>query len=137
MMLKVMRLPQFGGAASSGSRPASKSRGRVAKEAFFQMMNEWFTEYVRTNPAAQHPPPTPFPQSIPLAPQVLEPVCLSESPVDKIRKYGVEEFRATVDDDPEIVELWLENMIRVFDELSCTPSECVKCVVSLLKDTVY
>ncbi|KAA3473886.1 maturase K [Gossypium australe] len=31
----------------------------------------------------------------------------------------------------------LENTIKVFDELSCTPEECMKCVVSLLRDSTY
>ncbi len=34
-------------------------------------------------------------------------------------------------------EFWLENTIWVFDELSCTPEECLKCDVSLLKDSAY
>ncbi|KAA3466122.1 maturase K [Gossypium australe] len=53
--------------------------------------------------------------------------------VDKIWKQGAEEFRASKDDDPER----LENTIKVFDELSCTPEKCIKCVVSLLKDSAY
>ncbi|KAA3483958.1 DNA/RNA polymerases superfamily protein [Gossypium australe] len=100
-------------------------------------MNEGFTEFVRTNPTAQQPPPPPNPQPIPVASQNVEPLRLNKPLVDKIRKYGVEEFRAIVDDDPERVEFWLENTIRVFDELSCTPAECLKCVVSLLRDTAY
>ncbi|KAA3470001.1 DNA-dependent protein kinase catalytic subunit [Gossypium australe] len=52
-------------------------------------------------------------------------------------QYGAEEFRATVDDDPEKAEFWIENTIRVLDELSCTPAECLKCVISLLRDTAY
>ncbi|KAA3461694.1 Chaperone surA [Gossypium australe] len=59
------------------------------------------------------------------------------SPVDKIRKHGVEDFRANVDDDPERAKFWLENSIRVFDELSCTRDECLKCAVSLLRDSAY
>ncbi|KAA3484922.1 reverse transcriptase [Gossypium australe] len=35
-------------------------------------MNEWFMEFVRTNPAAQQPPPLSNPQSVPIAPQVVE-----------------------------------------------------------------
>ncbi|KAA3470272.1 DNA/RNA polymerases superfamily protein [Gossypium australe] len=48
-----------------------------------------------------------------------------------------QEFRATIEDDPERAEFWLENTIRVLDELPCTPVECLKCDVSLLKDTSY
>ncbi|KAA3465626.1 DNA/RNA polymerases superfamily protein [Gossypium australe] len=41
------------------------------------------------------------------------------------------------DDDPKRAEFWLENTIRVFDKLSCTPEEFVKCAVSLLRDYTY
>ncbi|KAA3473929.1 Gag protease polyprotein [Gossypium australe] len=57
--------------------------------------------------------------------------------VDKIQKQGAEEFRANIDDDPERVEFWLESSMRVFDELSCTPEESLKCTVSLLRDSTY
>ncbi|KAA3466555.1 Gag-Pol polyprotein [Gossypium australe] len=125
------------GVAQSESRPISGSQGGEAKGTFFQMMNEWLMEFVRTNLAAQEPPPPPIPQPVPVAPQGLEPLRLSKLPVDKILKYGPEEFRATIDDDPERVDFWLENMIRVFDELSCTSTECLKCAVSLLRDIAY
>ncbi|KAA3483731.1 Gag-Pol polyprotein [Gossypium australe] len=104
------------GVAQSDWRLVSGSQGGEAKEAFFQMMNKWFTEFVQTNSAAQQPPPPPNPQPVPVAPQ---------------------EFRATVEDNPERAEFWLENAIRVFDELSCTLAECLKCVVSLRRDTMY
>ncbi|MFQ6655282.1 hypothetical protein Gotur_025909, partial [Gossypium turneri] len=38
-------------------RPISVSQGGGAREAFFQAMNDWFTEFVRTNPAVRPPPP--------------------------------------------------------------------------------
>ena len=38
-------------------RPASVRQGRGAREAFFQAMNDWFAEFVRTNPAVRPPPP--------------------------------------------------------------------------------
>ncbi|KAA3473811.1 Protein MCM10 [Gossypium australe] len=101
------------------------------------MMNKWFTQYVRTNLAVQQPPPPSIPQPIPVVPQVIDPIRVNKLPVDKIRKHGAEEFRATVDDDPKRAEFWLENTIKVFDELSCTPKKCIKCVVSLLRDTAY
>ncbi|KAA3484046.1 Protein MCM10 [Gossypium australe] len=50
---------------------------------------------------------------------------------------GAEKFRANIDDDPERAEFWLKNSVRVFDELSCTPEESLKCVVSLLRDLAY
>ncbi|KAA3484555.1 alcohol-forming fatty acyl-CoA reductase-like [Gossypium australe] len=62
---------------------------------------------------------------------------MTKPPVDKIQKQGAEEFRANIDDDPEKAEFWLESSIRVFDELSCTPKESLKCAVSLLRDSAY
>ncbi|KHG08935.1 RNA replication [Gossypium arboreum] len=53
------------------------------------------------------------------------------------KKHGAEEFKATDDDDAERAEFWLDNTIRMFDELSCTPDECLKCVISLLRVTTY
>ncbi|XP_052887993.1 uncharacterized protein LOC128296599 [Gossypium arboreum] len=100
-------------------------------------MNEWFTQYIRTNSAAQQPPPPPIPQKIPVIPQVIYLMQMNNPPVDKIRKHRTEEFKANADDDAESVGFWLENMIRVFNKLSCTTNECIKCVVSLLRDTAY
>ncbi|KAA3466587.1 Protein MCM10 [Gossypium australe] len=110
--------------AQSESRPVSGSQGGEAK-------------FFRTNPAAQQPPPLPNPQPVPVTPQGVELLQLNKSPIDKIQKYGAEEFRANVDDDPERAEFWLENTIWVFDELSCTPEKCLKCIISLLRDTAY
>ncbi|KAA3480555.1 DNA/RNA polymerases superfamily protein [Gossypium australe] len=97
------------------------------------MMSEWFSEFVQTNLIAPQPPP----QQVSVVPQVIDPIQLNKPLVDKIRKYGAEEFRATANDDAVRAEFWLENTIRVFDEMSLTPDECIKCVISLLRDTAY
>ncbi|KAA3470610.1 zf-CCHC domain-containing protein/RVP_2 domain-containing protein [Gossypium australe] len=47
------------------------------------------------------------------------------------------QFSGKVEDNPKKAEFWLENTIKVFDELSCFSNECLKCVVSLLKDETY
>ncbi|KAA3488285.1 ruBisCO large subunit-binding protein subunit alpha, chloroplastic-like [Gossypium australe] len=39
------------------SRNVSSSHGGEAKEAFFQMLYEWFTQYVRMNSSTQQLPP--------------------------------------------------------------------------------
>ncbi|KAG8474413.1 hypothetical protein CXB51_033837 [Gossypium anomalum] len=125
---------------TSSTRPVSEGQGEEAKRAFFQVMNEWFSQYLRTNPVVQHAQaPLPAPPPVPEIPQgtSTESVRKGKAPVDKIRKYGAEEFRAAVDDDSERAEFWLENTTRVLEELSCTPEECLKCAVSLLKDTAY
>ncbi|KAA3474419.1 Protein MCM10 [Gossypium australe] len=94
-----------------------------------------FTQYIRTNLAAQQPPTPSNPQLVPVAPQGVEVLRLNKPPVDKIRKHGAEEFGANVDDDPKKAKFWLENTIRVFDELFCIPAECLKCAISLLRDS--
>ena len=125
------------GTAPIDSRLNSSNQEGEAKKAFYQMMNDWFTQYVWTNPVAQQPPPPNNPSSVPVIPQVSDPMRLLKPPVDKIWKHGAEEFRATNDDDAERAEFWLDNTIQVFDELSCTPDECLKCAISLLRDTAY
>ncbi|KAA3479917.1 Chaperone surA [Gossypium australe] len=97
--------------APANSRPVTGSQGREAKEAFFQMTNEWFNQYIRTNSATQQPTPPPNPQPVPIAPQGVEHLRLNKPSVDKIWKHGAEEFSANVDDDPKRAEFWLENTI--------------------------
>ncbi|KAA3484633.1 Protein MCM10 [Gossypium australe] len=111
--------------------------GEEAREAFLHMMNTWYTEFIRMNPNAPPPPPLPIPQPTPVAPQVVEVVRREKPRVNRIQKQGAKEFWASKDDNPEKVEFWLENTIRVFNKLSCTPEECMKCVISLLRDSAY
>nr|XP_012466394.1 unnamed protein product [Gossypium raimondii] len=119
------------------SRPNTSNHGGETKQAFYTMMNERFTQYIRINLAVQQPP-TPinsFPMSV--VPPTIDPMRLNKPLVDKIRKYGAEEFRAMASDDAERAEFWLDNTICVFDELSCTSDECLKCAISLLRDSSY
>ncbi|KAA3484137.1 Hexaprenyldihydroxybenzoate methyltransferase, mitochondrial-like protein [Gossypium australe] len=125
------------GIAPSDSRPAMSGQEGEAKQAFFQMMSEWFTQFVTNNQAVSQPPPPVNPPQTSVAPPAMYPDLLNKPPIDKIRKYGAEEFRATSEDDAEKAEFWLENTIRVFDEMSLTPEESIKCVVSLLQDMAY
>ncbi|MFQ6653498.1 hypothetical protein Gotur_024874, partial [Gossypium turneri] len=73
-------------------RPASVRQGGGAREAFFQAMNDWFAEFVRTNPTVRSPPPHDS-----QVPHVASPaagiVIRERPPVDKIRKQGAEELR--------------------------------------------
>ncbi|KHG15076.1 hypothetical protein F383_16817 [Gossypium arboreum] len=119
------------------SRPISSSHEVEAKQAFYKMMNDWFTQNIQTNPAVQQPPPLNNPSPIPMIPPMIDLMRFNRPHVDKIRKHGAEEFKANDGDDAERAELWLDNTIRVFDELSCTPDECLKCVISLLRDIAY
>ncbi|KHG26905.1 2-succinyl-5-enolpyruvyl-6-hydroxy-3-cyclohexene-1-carboxylate synthase [Gossypium arboreum] len=44
-----------------------------------------------------------------IVPRVVEPMRIGKAPVDKLRKYRAEDFRAKVEGDVERVEFWLEN----------------------------
>ncbi|XP_040950929.1 uncharacterized protein [Gossypium hirsutum] len=57
-------------------------------------------------------------------------------PVDKIHTHEAEEFRATVDDAAERAKFWLENTIRVFEGLSCTPEESLKRISEGSRETI-
>ena len=86
------------------SRPETLRQGDEARDAFLQMMNNWYTEFVQANPNAQPPPPLPIPQTVPVAAQGIDLVRMNKPPVDKIQKQGAEEFRAKIDDDPKKAE---------------------------------
>ncbi|KAA3466376.1 cyclic nucleotide-gated cation channel beta-1-like [Gossypium australe] len=86
------------------SGPETRGQREEAREAFLQMMSNWYTEYVRANPNAQPPPPSPIPQPVPVAPQGIDLVRITKPTVDKIRKHGAKEFRANIDDHPERAE---------------------------------
>ena len=84
MILKVMCLAPAKGAVRSDSRPPTVSRGERGREAFLHMMDAWYTEFVRTNPNSQPPPPPLIPQLVPVAPQGMDFMRLNRPPVDKI-----------------------------------------------------
>ena len=75
------------GTVPSDSRPATSSHDGEARQAFYQMMNDWFSQYIRTNLAVQQPPTPTNPLQVPVMPQA-NLTQLNKPPVDKIRKYG-------------------------------------------------
>ena len=94
----------------SSERPVAVTQGGGVREAFFQAMNEWFAEFVRTNSAVR--PPAPHDSQVPHVASPAAGIVIRERPsVDKIRKQGDEEFQATKDDDAEKAEFWLKNTI--------------------------
>lgn len=76
---------------------------------------------MRANPVALQPPPSIVPPLAPSCPQNPVPAMVHHPPIDKIRK----------------CEYWLENTLRVFVELMCSPDDSLKCAISLLKDKAY
>lgn len=59
------------------------------------------------------------------------------TPIKKHRKSRAEEFRGRSDDDTVKAEYWLQNTIRVFEEMACSPEDYLRCAVSLLKEEAY
>ncbi|KAA3460964.1 DNA/RNA polymerases superfamily protein [Gossypium australe] len=110
------------GTAPEGSQPAASNPEEGVKQAFYTVQP----------PLNLNTPPV---ASVVLS--IVNPERVSKPPVDRIRKYGAQEFRAEDDDDVERAEFWLDNTIHVFEELSCTPDECLKCAISLLRDFAY
>ncbi|XP_017640197.1 uncharacterized protein LOC108481597 [Gossypium arboreum] len=97
-------------------------------------MDAWYSEFIHAN--LNTPPPS-IPQPIHIAPQGEKMVRREKPPMDRIKKHGAEEFRENIDEILERVEFWSENTSRVFDELSCTLEECMKCVVLLFGDSAF
>lgn len=86
---------------------------------------------------ASWPSPPVTPTNVPVRPQIIEQVVIRCLPINKICKSGAEEFLELYNYDPAMVEYWLLNSQRDFDELHCSPEESLKCVVSLLKEYAY
>ncbi|XP_012479951.1 uncharacterized protein LOC105795045 [Gossypium raimondii] len=89
------------------------------QEAFFQSMANMIRQLIG---------------AIPQAPSA--PVSYG-SPLEKIRKYGAEDFKGKEDNGPSAAEYWLENAQRILQQLHCTPEEKLECAVSLLKEEAY
>ena len=85
---------------SSSSRRLMLEGREEARAAFFDMMDEWFEDYLRNRPNITRPPPPPN-QPDEDVPRGMAPVKVSKAPIDKLRKYWAEEFRAKFDDDAE------------------------------------
>ena len=107
-------------AASSSSRRLMSEGWEEARATFFDIIDEWFGDYLRNYPNIPRPPPPPN-QTDEDVLRGMALVRIGKALVDKLKKYGAEEFRAKINDDVERVEFWLKNTTRVLDELSCTP----------------
>lgn len=86
-----------------------------------------------------HPSYTPLhvPHLIRLIPQGLDQVWAYMPHIDKICICKVEKFCDKVNNDPVRVEYKLENTLRVLNELICSLEDCLRCVISLLKEEGY
>ncbi|XP_017640453.1 uncharacterized protein LOC108481898 [Gossypium arboreum] len=90
------------------------------------------------NQAQQPPPPNAPLVAPPVAPS---PPLTTESskriPIEKLRKFGAKEFQGRLDDDSIKAEYWLQNLVRVFKQMACSPDDYLRCAISLLKEEAY
>ncbi|XP_040940189.1 uncharacterized protein [Gossypium hirsutum] len=87
---------------------------------------------------AQQPPPPPTvpPVTTPVAPPLTY-ESSKRTPIEKLRKFGAEEFRGSSDDNPVKAEYWLKSLERVFKQMMCSSEDYFRCAVSLLKEEAY
>ncbi|XP_040931927.1 uncharacterized protein [Gossypium hirsutum] len=101
-------------------------------------MNQWYHETIQGRSQAQQPPPPPTvpPITTPVAPPLID-ESSKRTPIEKLRKFGAEEFRGRSDDDPVKAEYWLKSLERVFKQMMCSPEDYLRCAVLLLKEEAY
>ncbi|XP_016684008.1 uncharacterized protein [Gossypium hirsutum] len=99
---------------------------------------EEYRETIQGRSQAQQPPPPPIvpPVTTPFAPPLID-ESSKRTLIEKLRKFGAEEFRRRSDDDPVKVEYWLKSLERVFNQIMCSPEDYLRCAVSLLKEEAY
>ncbi|XP_017618070.1 uncharacterized protein LOC108462659 [Gossypium arboreum] len=109
------------------------------KNMFFRYMNQWFSELMQGRNSAQQPPPPTVPLIMPLVAPPPPSVYVSSkrTSIEKLRKYGVEEFRGRSENDLVKAEYWLQNTIRIFEKIPCSPDDYLRCAISLLKEEAY
>ncbi|KHG11693.1 Hexaprenyldihydroxybenzoate methyltransferase, mitochondrial -like protein [Gossypium arboreum] len=124
---------------TSSNVPIPPALKQELKNMFFEYMNQWFSKFMQERNLAQQPPSPIVPPIVP--PVAPPPPPVNESskrtPIGKLRKYGAEEFRGRLEDDSVKAEYWLQNTIKVFEEMACSPNDYLRCAVFLLKEEAY
>ena len=69
--------------------------------------------------------------------RVLDRLTAPRTPIDSVRKHGVEEFHGTSLEESDKAEFWLEKLQRALDEVKCPLEQKAKYVVSLLQGVAY
>ncbi|KAK5831045.1 hypothetical protein PVK06_014840 [Gossypium arboreum] len=113
-------------------------REEELKNMIYGLMNQWYHETIQGRSQAQQPPPPPTvpPVTTPVAPSLID-ESSKRTPIEKLRKFGAEEFRGRSDDDPVKAKYWLKSLERVFKQMMCSPEDYLGCAVSLLKEEAY
>ncbi|KAL1095118.1 hypothetical protein V6Z11_D06G134100 [Gossypium hirsutum] len=52
-------------------------------------------------------------------------------PLECFRALGGKEFRGVKGADPTVVEYWLEGVVRILEQMSCSNEEKLGCTISL------
>ncbi|XP_021657401.2 uncharacterized protein LOC110647744 [Hevea brasiliensis] len=102
------------------------SQGAIgrAQQAFLEQMTQMLRQVIGVIPQAQ-------------AQAQAQAQLVQRSPLEKLRKYGAVDFKATKEDDPTVAEYWLERTERVLRQLHCTPEQQLECAISLLQEDAY
>ena len=91
---------------------------------FMAQMGEFMKRLVG---AVQPTPPT----------QPANPSPVQKSPIERVRKYGAEDFKGLLTDDSPAAEYWLERTERIMEQIHCSEVEKLECAVSLLQESAY
>ena len=57
--------------------------------------------------------------------------------IERMEKYWPIDFLGKKDDEPYMVENWLETTERMLRQMHCTPKENLECAISLLQHDAY
>ena len=75
-------------------------------------------------------------QALQRAPQ-LAVVVPQQLAIERMEKYRPMDFLGKKDDEPSMVENWLERTERMLQQMHCTPDENLERAPSLLQDEAY
>ena len=59
------------------------------------------------------------------------------STIERMEKYRPIDLLRKIDDEPSMIENWLERIKRILRQMHCTSEENLECATSLLQDKVY
>ena len=71
--------------------------------------------------------------------RVAQPVAVApqRSAIERMARYRPIDFMGKKDDEPAMVENWLERTERMLVQTHCTTEEKLECAISLLQDEAY
>ena len=116
--------PSVGDHSIAASGPNVGQQQGAMDEKFMAQMGEFMKRFVG---AVQPTPPA----------QPANPPPVQKSPIERVRKYGAEDFKGLLTDDSPAAEYWLERTERIMEQIHCSEAEKLECAVSLLQESAY